>query len=234
MRPLRKCLHRTCWSPGRSARSAEAHCLSIQHLAVTTATAQAGRYDALTSPRVSLVAQIGRDSLHGSGDFGPADITGRQAMIGLQATVPLYTGGMRSAQRHEAKALERQAEAELDGADQQVRQQTRAAWLSLTTAAARVQALERLRGSAGSRRDATRLGAEIGGRTALAICSAQRPTTNAPQPISNGHRATGSWRGCSLRLSRANWLRRTSRTLTVALDRRCRGRDEVWPLRAAV
>lgn len=164
--------------------------LVIQHLAVTTATAQVGRYDALTSPRVSLVAQIGRDSLHGSGDFGPAEITGRQAMIGLQATIPLYTGGMRSAQRHEAKALEHQAEAELDAADQQVRQQTRAAWLSLTTAAARVQALERLRGSAGSRRDATRLGAEIGGRTVLELLGAEADYQRAGADL---QRAQSDW-----------------------------------------
>ena len=147
--------------------------LAIQHLAVSTASAQVNRYDALSSPRVSLVAQVGRDSVHGNGDFGATDITGRQATIGIQASIPLFTGGMRSAQRHEAQALEHQAEAELDGVDQQVRQQTRTAWLSLTTAAARVQALQHLRASAASRRDATRLGAEIGGRTALELLSAE-------------------------------------------------------------
>ena len=147
--------------------------LAIQHLAVTTATAQVNRYDALTSPRVSLVAQVEQDSLHGNGDFGAADITGRQASVGIQASIPLFTGGMRSAQRREARALEHQAEAELDGADQQVRQRTRTAWLSLTTAAARVQALRQLRASAASRLDATRLGAEIGGRTALELLSAE-------------------------------------------------------------
>jgi outer membrane protein len=147
--------------------------LAIQHLALSTASAQVNRYDALSSPRVSLVAQVGRDSVHGNGDFGATDITERQASIGIQASIPLFTGGMRSAQRHEARALEHQAEAELDGADQQVRQQTRTAWLSLTTAAARVQALQHLRASAASRRDATRLGAEIGGRTALELLSAE-------------------------------------------------------------
>lgn len=147
--------------------------LAIRHLSVATATAQVGRYDALTSPRVSLVAEVGRDSLNGNGDFGATDITQRQASVGIQASIPLFTGGMRSAQRHEARALEHQAAAELDGAGQQVRQQTRSAWLALTTAAARVQALQRLRTSAASRRDATRLGAEIGGRTALELLSAE-------------------------------------------------------------
>lgn len=147
--------------------------LAIQHLAVSAASAQVHRYEAFNSPSVSLVAQVGQDAVHGNGDFGATDITGRQASIGVQASIPLFTGGMRSAQRHEARALEHQAEAELDGADQQVRQQTRSAWLSLTTAAARVQALQHLRASAASRRDATRLGAEIGGRTALDLLSAE-------------------------------------------------------------
>jgi outer membrane protein len=127
----------------------------------------------LNSPKVSVVAQLGRESLRGNGDFGAADITGRQASIALQASIPLFTGGMRSAQRHEAQALQHKAGADLDAADQQVRQRTRAAWLGLTTAAARVQALQRLHGSTQDRLDATRLGAEIGDRTALELLNAE-------------------------------------------------------------
>jgi len=164
--------------------------LLIQRLAVTTANAQLSRYGALNSPRLSLVGQVGRDSLHGNGDFGSTDITARQASIGLQASIPLFTGGLRSAERHEARALEHQAEAELAGADQQVRQQARAAWLSVTTAAARVEALRRLRASTASRRDATRLGAEIGGRTALELLSAEADHQRAEADF---ERAQGDW-----------------------------------------
>ena len=147
--------------------------LLIQRLAVSTASARVGRYGQLDSPKLSLVAQLGRESLRGSGDFGAADATGRQASIALQASIPLFTGGMRSAQRHEARALEHKADAELVAMDQQVRQQTRAAWLGLTTAAARVRALQRLRGSTQDRLGATRLGVEIGDRTALELLNAE-------------------------------------------------------------
>lgn len=147
--------------------------LRVQRLAAGTAAAQVGRYGLLDSPRVSVVAQLGRESLRGSGDFGAADITGRQASIALQASIPLFTGGMRSAQRNEARALERKADADLQAADQQVRQQARAAWLGLGTAAARVRALQRLRGSALDRLGATRLGVEIGDRTALELLDAE-------------------------------------------------------------
>jgi outer membrane protein len=147
--------------------------LAMQRLAVTTASAQVDRYRSLISPKVSVVAQLGRESLRGSGDFGAAGITSRQASIALQASIPLFTGGMRSAQRHEAKALEHQANADLAVTDQQVRQQVRAAWLGLTTAAARVRALQRLHGSTQERLGATRLGVEIGERTALELLDAE-------------------------------------------------------------
>ena len=147
--------------------------MAMQRLAMATASAQVERYGRLASPKLSLVARLGGESLQGNGDFGAADITDRQASIALQASIPLFTGGMQSAQRHEAKALERKAGADLDAADQQVRQQVRTAWLGLTTAAARVRALQRLHGSTQDRLGATRLGVEIGDRTALELLNAQ-------------------------------------------------------------
>jgi outer membrane protein len=165
--------------------------LAQQRLAQQRAAAEVGRYGVLTSPRISLVAQAGRESLRGDGDFGSANVTGRQASVALQASVPLFTGGMRSAQRHEARALERRASAELDGAGQQVQQSTRAAWLGLTTAAARVQALQRLHLSAASRLDATRTGAEAGGRTTLELLGAEGDFLRA---------------GADLRRAQTQWL----------------------------
>jgi outer membrane protein len=147
--------------------------LALQRLVVNSAAAQVERYQAQIAPTVSLVAQLGRESLRGSGDFGAADVTGRQASIALQASIPLFTGGLRSAQRHEARALARKANADLAVTDQQVRQQVRAAWLGLDTAAARVRALQRLHASTQERLGATRLGVEIGDRTALELLDAE-------------------------------------------------------------
>jgi outer membrane protein len=147
--------------------------LAMQQVAVETAAAEFDRYDMKIAPKVSLIAQLGNESLRGSGDFGAAAVTSRQASIALQASVPLFTGGMRSAQRQEARALERKAKADLAVSDQQLRQQVRTAWLQLTTAAARVRALQRLNDSTQERLDATRLGAEIGDRTALELLDAQ-------------------------------------------------------------
>jgi outer membrane protein len=147
--------------------------LAMEQLAVDAANAEFERYDMRVAPRISLSAQVGREALRGGGDFGAADVTSREARIVLQASVPLFTGGLRSAQRQEASALARKARAELAVADQQVRQQVRSAWLALTTAAARVRALQRLNGSTQEQLDATRLGVEIGERTPLELLDAQ-------------------------------------------------------------
>ena len=171
--------------------------LAIQQLAVNTATAQANRYDALNSPRVSLVAAVGQDSLHGDGDFGSSRIDGRKAGVGIQVSMPLFTGGMRTAQRHEAKALQWESEAQLDGAGLQVRQQARAAWLAVGTAGARVQALRRLRASTLSRRDATQLGAEIGGRSVLELLNAEADYQRSGADL---HRAQSDWLLAALQL----------------------------------
>jgi outer membrane protein len=147
--------------------------LQIRELAVETAKAQTTRYSGLAAARVSLVAQLTGDSQTGNGAFGPIEINSRQQDISLQIVLPLFTGGMRSAERREARALANQAEAEFDIAIQQTRQQTRAAWLALTSASARVAALKRLRYSTGGRLDATRLGAEIGGRNTIELLNAE-------------------------------------------------------------
>ena len=171
--------------------------LAIQQLALNSATAQADRFDALNSPTVNLVASLGQDSLHGDGDYGSSRVDGRQAGVGIQVSVPLFTGGMRSAQRREARALQRESAARLDGARQQVQQQARTAWLAVGTAAARLQALRRLQASTASRRDATKLGAEIGGRSALELLNAEADYQRAGADL---QRAQSDWLVAGLQL----------------------------------
>jgi outer membrane protein len=174
--------------------------LAIARLALSTAHAGVARYRILSSPQVSLVAQLANDSLHGNGDFGYTDISGRNASVGVQATIPLFTGGMRSALRHEARAQERQAQSGLDGAELQARQQVRSSWLAQVNAAARVRALQRLRASSAGRLDATRLGAEIGARTTLELLNAEADSLRADADY---RRAQGEWLLAGLQLQAA-------------------------------
>ena len=88
-------------------------------------------------------------------------------MIGLQLSVPLYTGGMRGAREQEALRGIDKARAQADRTRQQVAQQTRTAWLGLTVGAGRITSLSQALVSTRSRLDATRLGRQVGDRTTL-------------------------------------------------------------------
>lgn len=94
-------------------------------------------------------------------------------MVGVQLTVPLYTGGWRSAKEEESLRLQDKAEAEALNTREQVAQQVQAAWLGLRMGAQRVHALEQAQVASRARLDATQTGHEVGDRTLLDLLNAQ-------------------------------------------------------------
>lgn len=142
-------------------------------LAVEVASQEVIKYSRQSSATVDLVAQLGRDRLSGSGDFGPASNTATHRMIGVQLSMPLFTGGYRNAREEEALRLADKAMAEAERTREQVSQQVRTAWLGLSVGAERVQALQQALGAGMARRDATRLGREVGDRTTLDLLDAE-------------------------------------------------------------
>jgi outer membrane protein len=143
------------------------------------ATEESAKFSIAASPTVDLVAQIGQDRLSGSGDFGPASINSNSAVVGIQITVPLYTGGYRNARQEEALHLADKARADAARTRQQVALQTRAAWLGLTVGAGRIAALAEALRANRARLDATRLGRQVGDRTTLDVLNAENDTANA-------------------------------------------------------
>jgi outer membrane protein len=131
------------------------------------------------SPTVDLVAQVGRERLSGSGDFGAASNLAMQRSVGVQLTLPLYTGGSRSAKHDEAAALVEKARADSELARQQARQQARSAWLDLSVGSSRIEALASGRRAGLARLDATRVGLEAGDRTTLDLLNAQNDAAAA-------------------------------------------------------
>lgn len=122
---------------------------------------------------VDLVAQLGRDRISGNGDFGSASNGATNGLIGVQVSVPLFTGGYRGARQAEASRLVEKAQAELQRARQQVALQTRAAWLGLTVGRGRIDALAESLKASNARLGATRLGREVGDRTTLELLNAE-------------------------------------------------------------
>lgn len=153
--------------------------LRQQTLAVEVARQDVAQYARGAGTTVDLVAQASREHLSGSGRYGHGSNTARQHLVGVQITVPLYTGGQRSARQQELLHLQAKAEAELDRARQQVAQQTRAAWLRLQAGAARTEAQDAALRASQARLDATQLGRQVGDRTTLDLLNAQNDAAAA-------------------------------------------------------
>src|SRR5690606_34177500 len=120
------------------------------------ARADAVRHSRSASATVDLIAQAGQERLHGNGDYGSARSKGTQALVGVQLTVPLSTGGLRAAQEEEALRLAEQAAAQAQATREDVARQVYAAWLGLSAGAQRVQALEDALRASEARQGATR------------------------------------------------------------------------------
>lgn len=153
--------------------------LRMQLAAVEVATQEAAKSCGALSPSLDLVAQVGRERLSGSGDYGHASNSSGNRMIGLQLSVPLYTGGMRGAREQEALRGIDKARAQAARTRQQVVQQTRTAWLGLTVGVGRIAALSQALLSTRSRLDATRLGRQVGDRTTLDLLNAENDAASA-------------------------------------------------------
>lgn len=153
--------------------------LRRQLAAVEVARQEAAKSSAARSPNVDLIAQLGRERLSGKGDFGSASNSASNRMIGVQISVPLYTGGMRSALQQEALRGIDKAQAQADRTRQLVAQKTRAAWLGLTVGAGRVAALSQALVASRLRLDATRLGRQVGDRTTLDLLNAENDAASA-------------------------------------------------------
>ena len=153
--------------------------LLIQKKRVVVAGEQSARHGVLASPSLDLVGELSRDHLTGSGDYGAASNASRAALIGIQITIPLYSGGMRSAKHDESEALARKAFIEADRAQQQIILQTRSAWLGLNTGKGRVQALAASLKASEARLNATRLGRQVGDRSTLDLLNAENDAANA-------------------------------------------------------
>ena len=153
--------------------------LRMQMANAHAAREQVRKFSATANTTVDLVAQAGQQRLSGSGEYGSTSNFQRQQMVGVQLTIPLYTGGYRSALLEEALRLEDKALAEVERTRQQTRQQTQAAWLGLRTGSARVGALTESLKATRARLDATRLARQVGDRTTLDLLNAENDASGS-------------------------------------------------------
>ncbi len=119
---------------------------------------------------------LGLTASHGvqddSGGFSEGKAT--DTTIGVAVKVPLYSGGLTSAQVAEAKSLEGAANKALELQKRNTTQQTRASYLTVLSAISRTKALKQALESTRTAVEATRAGFEVGTRTAVEVLAVER------------------------------------------------------------
>lgn len=141
--------------------------LQMHDKGLNIAAEQVAQYSSWSSPTVDLIGRLGYEKLDGSGRYGSALNKADDWMVGVQLNVPIFTGGYRSSKHREALHLQDQNRAQGDVLRQQVKQQTRAAWLGVQVNGQQVTALQKALQANQERLSATRLGHELGDNTTL-------------------------------------------------------------------
>ncbi|WP_457355401.1 TolC family outer membrane protein [Roseateles sp. P5_D6] len=132
------------------------------------------KYRASGRPTLSLVASYTHRGQ--SGDLSPAVAPNndRSGYVGLQFSVPLYSGGGLDSKERESVSRKREAEHDLAAAKRDVRLQVQDAYLSVRTGVSRISAAEQSLTSARTALEATSLGRDVGTRTELDVLDAQQ------------------------------------------------------------
>jgi len=139
--------------------------------AVEAARLEAKKADAANLPTLDLTASKGSER---SGSVTTIGNNVYSKAIGLQLSIPLYSGGGTLAHEREMLALLEKSEAELEGARRIVTLTAQQAYLGVTTGVVQVQALEESASSAKTALDANKRGLEVGTRINIDVLNAQQ------------------------------------------------------------
>ncbi|MET0536094.1 MAG: TolC family outer membrane protein [Steroidobacter sp.] len=133
-------------------------------------------------PSVDLVAsrgdqdyegdQVGRNAAGTS--RAPADSTQTTDSIGIQVTVPIYSGGATSSRVRQRVYLHRAARERLERANRETERAARDAYLGVLSEISRVRALKQALESGRTALQATEAGFEVGTRTTVDVLDARR------------------------------------------------------------
>ncbi|MBL8270449.1 TolC family outer membrane protein [Steroidobacter sp.] len=154
----------------------EQHNLALQaeRLGLDIAKSEIDRYRLSHSPIVQLVASYGREIDDGSiSSSGWRDRTDSGA-IGVQVTVPLFSGGSRSSLLRQAKANASASANALEALNRDVKLQTQQFYLDVVSGAARLHALDQARISGASALQSSKTGRDVGVRTTLDVLNAEQ------------------------------------------------------------
>ena len=142
-----------------------------QKLAVDIAKLEISRNRAGHFPSLDAIAS--RSESKGTSPFDPSG-TSNINSVGLQLTIPLFSGFAVTSKVREAIALENKASADLDTAKRNASQAARTAYLGVQSGLSQVKALEAAEVSSNSALESNKLGYEVGVRINIDVLNAQQ------------------------------------------------------------
>lgn len=154
---------------------------------LTIAGAEIDKYRLVGRPTLELVASHTRKGQSGGLSPTISPDGSRATALGLQFSMPLYTGGGLDARLRESLAKRDQAEQELAVARRDARLQVQDAFLAVQTGVARIGSLRQSVNSAGTALEATMLGRDLGTRTELDVLDAQQRLFTTQLELAQGH-----------------------------------------------
>lgn len=161
---------------GQWVQSAETQNYGVvgQQLALEIARREIRRNRAGHYPTVDLVASRSHSNQSGAvSAFSPGGITDSNS-IGVQWSIPLFSGFAVTSRVREAIALEDKARSDLENARRSAAQGARQSYLSVSNGLAQVKALEAAEVSSRSALESNRLGYQVGVRINIDVLNAQQ------------------------------------------------------------
>jgi outer membrane protein len=128
-------------------------------------------------PTVELVASTGNSSSEAEQNTGPGFLDTERDFdsdsVGIQVTVPIFSGGTTSSRVREAVYLHRAAMEQLQRVTRETERATRDAYLGVLSEMSRVEALEQAVESSQTALEATQAGFDVGTRTIVDVLDSQ-------------------------------------------------------------
>lgn len=140
------------------------------------AIAQSGHY-----PTLDAVASYSDSHYNGSQNVFGTDL--KNAVIGVELSVPLYLGGAVDSRIRQATYNKQSAQDDLENVSRQTTLETQRAYLTLSSSMAQINALEQALKSSQSQLDATKLGYEVGIRTSVDLLNARQQVFSAKRDL---------------------------------------------------
>lgn len=121
-------------------------------------------------PSLDLVA----NQIHSDTTDSSTGLESDNTTVSLQLNVPIFSGGLTTAQTREARALYSQANENLEQQRRATTREARSAYLGVVTGISQVKARKQALSSAQTALEATQAGFEVGTRTAVDVLNAQQ------------------------------------------------------------